>query len=164
MESINDRILTVFNSCNIKQFEFANRIGVSQAYISKLFKENSDKTPSERVVKLICSEFNISEEWLMSGIGEMKKESKSFSLDEYANKQNLSNLELDIIKGYMGLDSELRQTLMTYLKSIFDKHSEITATSEDDIEKELRNYRLELEAEKKGITSSVIPNRKENLG
>lgn len=177
LEKINDRILKVFQSLDIKQFEFADKIGVSQAYISKLFKENSDKNPSERIIKIICSEFNVNEEWLRTGKGEIFVSSETFSLDDYSRQNNLTALELDIIKGYIELDKGTRETILSHFKSIFDKHSEVATTVDtyvphyepisvenyyvNEIDEEVERYRLELEAEKKGQISLAYGDTKE---
>lgn len=113
MEKINDRIAAVYRKLDIKQFEFAERIGVSQAYISKIFKEDSDKTPSDRLIKIISAEFNIDENWLRTGEGEMFNESDEFSLDEYAQQHDMSSMDLKIIKGFLDLDPEVRKIIVS---------------------------------------------------
>ena len=113
MEKINDRIAAVYRKLDIKQFEFAERIGVSQAYISKIFKEDSDKTPSDRLIKIISTEFNIDENWLRTGEGEMFNESDEFSLDEYAKQHSMSEMDLKIVKGFLDLDPEVRKIVVS---------------------------------------------------
>ena len=157
MKSINQRIIKVFEELDIKQFEFAERIGVSQAYISKLFKDQSDKTPSDRLIRIISAEFNINEDWLRTGEGDMRLNTDTFSLDEYAEQKGLSQLEFDIIKAYIELDKDLRKSLMSNLKAIFNKHdtteiNHITSSNEPTIE--------ELEEEYKKDTQKVSHKRK----
>lgn len=118
MIEINNRLYEIFNKCNIRQNEFANKIGVSQAYISKLFKDGSDKTPSDRIIKLVCSEFNVNEEWLRNGTGEMFIETSAVSLDDYARKNNISEFETDVMKLYMSLDEKLRTEFMNGLREL----------------------------------------------
>lgn len=122
MKNVNSRLIEVFNSSNLKQNEFANRIGVSQAYISKLFKEESDKTPSDRILKLVCSEFNVDENWLRTGNGNMFVEAKEISLDDYARKNGISEYETDIMKLYMSLDKNTRNQFMDGLRELSRKH------------------------------------------
>jgi transcriptional regulator with XRE-family HTH domain len=171
---VNKRIKEVRKYYKLSQEKFGEKLGVTKTAVSKM--ELGTYNVTDTMTKLICSEYNISREWLETGNGEMFVQSETFSLDEYAHNKNLSSLELDIIKGYMELDHELRNALMSHFKSIFDRHSEITATKEDSpskkdkpiqhedsIERELNSYRLELEAEKKGTISSVSANTSESL-
>jgi len=53
----------------LSQADFANKIGVTQGHLSDI--ENSKKVLTDRSIKIICSEFNVNEEWLKTGEGEM---------------------------------------------------------------------------------------------
>lgn len=152
---MNERLRNIRNSLELSQREFSDKINVGQSTLAML--ENGQRNLKDIHISQICTAFDVNEEWLRTGVGEMFIRSDTFSLDEYAKKSDLSELETDIIKAYISLDSNVRQDIMTSLKSIFDKHSEVSIAKddEDDTEKELEFYRLELEAEKKGITSSV---------
>lgn len=167
-EYVNERVLALRKELNLTQEAFGKRLGVRKTAISKIEKGENNLT--EPMIKLICSEFNVNEEYLRTGKGDPFISSETFSLDDYARKNNLTALELDIIKGYIELDNQTRATLVSHFKSIFDKHSEVAATVEtyddpiidkeweaiDDIDEEVERYRLELEAEKKGIISSAF--------
>ncbi len=151
---MNKRLKELRTKLALSQEEFGDRIGIkSRAHISLL--ENGTRNITDRVINDIVREFSVNEDWLRYGKGEMFIQPDEFSLDEYAEKSHLSELELDIIKGYMDLDSNVRKNILSHFKSIFDKHSEVAVTKEDMIENELENYRLELKAELKGATSSV---------
>lgn len=68
MAEINSRIEKCIKSSGLTKTAFAERINVSQQYISKLVREG---TPSDRTLADIAREFNINETWLRSGEGEM---------------------------------------------------------------------------------------------
>lgn len=68
---LKNRIKELIKSTGLKQVEFANRIKVDPSYISKLLSDNSKTVPSDRLLNDICREFNVSEEWLRTGKGEM---------------------------------------------------------------------------------------------
>lgn len=53
----------------LNQDEFGKRIGIGKTSVSKL--ETGENRPSEQTIILICREFNVNEEWLRDGIGEM---------------------------------------------------------------------------------------------
>lgn len=147
----------------IKQSDMSLRLGLKQGSLSDIERKKT-KTVTDRVINDICREYSVNEAWLRYGQGEIFVQPETFSLDEYAKSKNLTPLELDIIKGYIELDSNIRQSLMSHFKAIFDKHAEIAATKEDYINREVENYRRELEAEQKGEISSVLDAQKEKLG
>jgi len=118
---IPDRIKYLRKVLNIKQQEMALRLNLQSGSLSDIERKKT-KTVTDRVIRDICREYSVNEEWLRHGKGEIFVQPDTFSLDEYAKKNNLTDLELDIIKGYMELDSSLRQSLMTLLKTIFDSH------------------------------------------
>ena len=65
--TIEDRILVIREKLELSQEEFGERIGVTKSTISLL--ERKLRNPSERVIRDICREFNINEEWLRNGVG-----------------------------------------------------------------------------------------------
>lgn len=164
--TIGNRVKEIRTSMSLNQSDFASRLGVISATISRIEKGNRNIT--EQMLLSICREFNINEHWLRTGEGEMFIQPETFSLDAYAQKSQLSELELDIIKSYMDLNKDVRQAILNSAQQLFAKHSEIASTvegknDEDDIEAELERYRQELEAEKKVRMSSVSQKQKKGL-
>ena len=70
MTSISERIMLVVEKTGNNKSKFARKINVTPAYISKLGK-NRDVVPSDRTILDICREFDVNEEWLRTGQGEM---------------------------------------------------------------------------------------------
>lgn len=66
---MNTRIEQIIVALNIKKVDFANRLGVSQPFVSELC--SGRKAPSDRTIFDICREFNVNETWLRTGEGEM---------------------------------------------------------------------------------------------
>jgi len=67
---INERIRKIRLSLNLTQEAFAKSLGINRAHISRI--ETGKVNPSSTLIKLIISEFKISEEWLLSGNGNME--------------------------------------------------------------------------------------------
>lgn len=65
-----NRIKQLRKSHGMTQVEFGEKIGVKGNTITNY--ENGIRTPTDAVILSICREFNINEEWLRSGEGEMK--------------------------------------------------------------------------------------------
>lgn len=66
---IRDRIAMVREKSGKNQEEFGSALGVTKSTISLLEKKKRD--PSERIIRDICREFDVSETWLRTGEGEM---------------------------------------------------------------------------------------------
>lgn len=66
---MNKRLKEVRKALGLTQQEFADTIGSKRNTIAKY--ETETNVPSTAVVSLICSKFNVNEEWLRTGKGEM---------------------------------------------------------------------------------------------
>lgn len=64
-----DRIKKIRKELDLTQQEFADRIGVKRGGIANY--EIGRNEPTNSVISLICREFNINEDWLRTGQGEM---------------------------------------------------------------------------------------------
>lgn len=69
MGEINTRIAAVIQASGLTKTAFAERLNVSQSFISRLAIGAS--VPSDRTIVDICREFGVSEHWLRTGEGEM---------------------------------------------------------------------------------------------
>jgi transcriptional regulator with XRE-family HTH domain len=69
MNELKERFIAIRKKEDINQGEFAERIGLKQGSLSEI--ENGKEPLSERIKKLICLEFGINEDWLLTGKGEM---------------------------------------------------------------------------------------------
>jgi transcriptional regulator with XRE-family HTH domain len=66
---VKNRIKQVRKSKNLTQTAFGEIIGVKGNTITNY--ENGLRIPTDAVVKSICREFDVNEEWLRNGTGEM---------------------------------------------------------------------------------------------
>lgn len=65
MAQLGERIKKIRKFANVSQEVFANSLGVSRGHISNL--ETGAAVPSEQLIKSICREWEIREEWLQEG-------------------------------------------------------------------------------------------------
>jgi len=63
------RIKELRKALNITQQELADKIKVSRNNVAGY--ETGTRNPSDAVISLLCREFNVNEEWLRNGTGEM---------------------------------------------------------------------------------------------
>lgn len=172
---INDRIKELRKKyLKLTQEKFGKELGVSRDVIYNV-EANRLARPEQKepIYKLICEKFNVNENWLKYGEGEMFVQDDTFSLDDYLELKKATNLEKEIVKAYFSLPENMRQDIINHFKEYFlnedkkddkeEEHSEIinpNALTDDEIEKELEAYRIELEAERRVKTSSVSEDTK----
>lgn len=70
METVAERIMRVIEAKEMSKSEFARKINVTPAYISKIGKQ-PESVPSDRTISDICREFSVNETWLRTGQGDM---------------------------------------------------------------------------------------------
>lgn len=68
-EDIRDRIGKVRDHFEKSQEEFGSILGVTKSTISLL--ETKKRDPSDRLVRDVCREFGVNEEWIRTGEGDM---------------------------------------------------------------------------------------------
>ncbi len=69
---MNDRIKMIRKDNGLSQQKFADKLGISRGNIAAY--EVGKNLPSDAVISLICTKFDINEDWLRTGNGEMKKD------------------------------------------------------------------------------------------
>ena len=68
---MNERIIELRKSLKKSQAKFAEEIGLSVTFINLV--ENGNRNLSDRTISDICRIYNVNEEWLKNGTGEMYK-------------------------------------------------------------------------------------------
>lgn len=66
---MNIRIAEIRKAVNLTQEKFAAQLGLSRNFLWMI--EKGDRVPSDRTIADICREFNVNENWLRTGEGEM---------------------------------------------------------------------------------------------
>lgn len=77
---MNNRIKEIRKHYGLTTEEFGKKLGVTRTAISNI--ENAHRSVTEQMFKSICREFNVNEEWLRNGTGEMFKSTDRY--DEIA--------------------------------------------------------------------------------
>ncbi len=68
-DSVKDRIKLLRKELELTQEKFSERLGIKRNTIAKY--ETGINEPTNAVISLICREFNVNEQWLRTGEGEM---------------------------------------------------------------------------------------------
>lgn len=117
-----DRIKAIRKEFGMTLVQFGERLGVTNAAISMV--ENGKNAVSEQLRKAICREFDINENWLRTGEGEMKAETDDEYMklcvdvslnDEYTKRAFMAFCKIPI---------EQRKTIWETLKKLTDAITE----------------------------------------
>ena len=120
--SINQRIKTLRKELNLIQQDFAKKIGVQRVTISWMEKEGN--TITRQNIKIICDAFNVNENWLRTGEGDMfKPADEPDILDKLQQELKLNNAEMEIIKTFIELSPEQRRMGIQFIKDFSSKLS-----------------------------------------
>ena len=114
--NIGDRIKKLRKDLNMTQTEFANRIGSVQNTITGY--ESGRRNPSSPVIALICKEFDVQEEWLRTGEGEMFNPKPSDILDQLAYKYKLFNFDYVMIEKFLAMPPDLRRAIYDHFHDV----------------------------------------------
>lgn len=156
MKTINERFKEVRMSTGKNQTDFATLLGFAQSGIAMI--ESGKRTITDRHIKTICSICNVSEKWLRTGEGEMYIQTDDTLFAKLSKEYNLSVGMQELLRAILDLDDERREQLVdfaVYFNSRLAPAIETSSTvlpesATNKIDKELANYRRELEAEEKG--------------
>lgn len=66
---MNERLKKLRKALDLTQQEFADRIGIKRNSFANY--ETGRNTPIDAIIVSICREFNVNEDWLRDGIGDM---------------------------------------------------------------------------------------------
>lgn len=133
---INERFKLLRKSLNLTQNEIGIKLGVTKSNVSRIEKGISSVT--DRMVKDICREFYVNEDWLRNGIGEMFREEDTFSLDDYLNQKNCTEKDIVLIKAftnaYMQFPEEFRDSFIDNIINEFKTINQLSDTKVHDVD------------------------------
>ena len=113
---MNERIREVRKALELNQADFGGRIGVTPTAISKIEKAHSN--PSGQVILAICREFNVCEDWLRTGEGEMFKEYDDTNIAALRDEYGFDEMTATILTAYVKLKDEERAPLNTFINHL----------------------------------------------
>ena len=117
-----NRILKIRKDSKLNQEDFGLRLNLTKNYIS-LIETGNGICYVKWTISDICREFNVNEDWLKNGTGDMYKE-KDGSFSELLVE--LEDSDDDFIKSlitvYMGLDEDSKSALRKIAKGMAEKY------------------------------------------
>ena len=113
---------------HMTQVEFAEKLNISRANVANIEKGRISLT--ERMLSAICNAFSLSEEWILTGKGEMHQETETTLFNAFAKQYNLTPAEQRVARYLLQLTSEDRKQLIKHiigLAKAVDEPSKTTA-------------------------------------
>ena len=113
---MNERIKLLRTILGLSGEKFGERIGLSKFAISNI--ETGKNNLTEQTIISLCREYNVNEEWLRTGNGEMFIETKESFLNNISKQFSLDDLDIKIIESYLNLSPDGREFIKNYIMSI----------------------------------------------
>lgn len=164
--NIGDRIKFLRKELNLTQAEFGEKIGLKPTAI--LMYEKGSRNVTEQSIALITQAFNVNEEWLKTGNGDMFVTNDDTLLAKLISEYHMTAEQQRIMTAFLRMDEHKRETVAQAFFSFVESFNQTTSaiapaptpannSFEHDPELKYRQEVIaaEFEAEKKGKMSSA---------
>ena len=111
--TIGERVRCARKTLGLTLEEFGKRIGLKKNSVSQIENGHNELTDANAVS--ICREFNVREEWLRDGTGDMFEPAAADELDALAKEYGLSEGEKILIEHYVKLDESSRRAVIDFI-------------------------------------------------
>lgn len=118
---MNERIKEIRKKEGLSQQKFADKLGIARGNIAAY--EVGKNAPSDAVISLICSKFNVNEEWIRNGTLPIYNE-RDGSFTELLSDLDDSDDDFikSLIKVYMGLDKDSKEALRKIAEGMAEEY------------------------------------------
>lgn len=126
---MNERIRALRETVGLSRAAFGQRLGVSGDVINNI--ERGRVEIKEPIVKLICSEFSVNENWIRNGTGEMFIKNASSTMEQLKEEFNLDDFSYNLVYQYLQLDPAQRKKVREFAYNLvgISKEDVFTALS-----------------------------------
>lgn len=110
---MNERLKELRKQIGLTQQQFADRIGIKRNTIANY--EIGRNVPVDSIIVLICREFNVNENWLRNGTGEMFLPDAGDELEALAKKYNYTAAIAVAIEKVVNMSEEQQAVITDFL-------------------------------------------------
>ena len=122
-QKLNERLKKLRKTLDMTQQAFSDKLGVKRNTVGQW--EIGRNEPSDAIIFSICREFNVNENWLRTGEGEMFLEmSRDEQIEDFVGnllKDEEDSFKRRLISGLAALDEQGWEVLENFLDSIQKK-------------------------------------------
>lgn len=119
---MNERIKDIRKKEGLSQQKFADKLGIARGNIAAY--EVGKNAPSDAVISLICSKFNVNKDWLLTGKGDMydapEDETAAIVSDLLEESNPFYDIIISIMKSYKKLDDKSQAALNSLIQELID--------------------------------------------
>ena len=118
---MNERIRKLRKALDLTQQELADKIGIKRNSYANY--ETGRNTPIDAIIVSICREFNVNEEWLRTGAGDMFVEIPEEDMYSRAAASILKEddaLAMEALKLYFQMSPEAKEAVSDYILQLAD--------------------------------------------
>ena len=149
-----DRLKYLRKELSLNQTVFGKSIGMSQSGYGQV--ETGDRPFNDRLIKLVCLQYNVNEKWIRTGDGEMFANNTSTILSQLANEYGLSSRSSALVESFLDLSDEQREAIVCAVEAAAEKIKSASSAdnnADDWKKRELEDYAKELDAQEKGLSA-----------
>ncbi len=128
---MNERIKQLRAAVGLNQRDFSQKTKIGHSTLAMF--ETGQRIPKDIHIAQICQAFNVNEEWLRNGTGEMFLENDSTIVSQLSSEYGLDAFEKVLIEGFLKMKPEERAVIKTYVRNLID-----TLTTDEAAYKEFR--------------------------
>lgn len=132
MITTSDRVKKIRNHLDMTQQDFADRIGLRRNSLSQI--ETGTNGVTEQTIKAICREYNVNEEWLRTGEGEMFMQTDDDILTAVTKEIGLDEFGVRALRAYLKLTPAGKAIMKDYILSIAAEYAETKSNVSGDKE------------------------------
>ena len=128
---------------HLSQTEFGEKLGVSRSVINNI-ERNALARPDQKLslIKLMCSVFDVNEEWIVNGTEPMFVETTSSTMEQLKKEFGLDDFSYNLVYQYLKLDAEQRQTVRDFFYNVVE-----TGVMDEDLFGDVPKTPVDLEKE-----------------
>ena len=113
---MNERLRKLRKYMDLTQQDFGARLSVKGNTVAQW--ESGRNCPPDSAITFICREFNVNEDWLRNGTGEMFIAKESDEIDSLVKKYGLSNDDRILIEKYVNAKDSSRKAIIDFIVDV----------------------------------------------
>ena len=120
---MNRRIKEIRETLKLSQSGFANMLNLKRNSISLI--EVGKRNPSDRTILDICQKFNVSEDWLRTGAGEMFLKTPTNTMEQLKKEFNLDEFSFNLVHEYLKLAPSQREKVRDFFYRVIESEENV---------------------------------------
>lgn len=113
---MNERLKLLRKTLKLNQVDFGSKLSLTGSAISRY--ESGVNAMADNIVLLICREFNVNEEWLRYGTGEMFSQQSTDLVEQLTQQYNLGLYGQQLLATYLQLSDADKRAVERFVSQL----------------------------------------------